>query len=73
MRSIFEPMDWILVQNDRIVPIPGTRRIERLQENRAALELELTSEDLDRFDGIAPGGVAAGARSPEAGMRVVSR
>lgn len=64
---------WLLAQDDRVVPIPGTRRIERLEENAAAVELELTREDLDRLEAIAPIGFAAGTRYPEGGMRAVNR
>lgn len=64
---------WLLAQDDRVVPIPGTRRIERLEENAAAAALELTREDLDRLEIIAPVGFAAGTRYPEGGMRAVNR
>ncbi|MQA89878.1 MAG: aldo/keto reductase [Gemmatimonas sp.] len=64
---------WLLAQDDRIVPIPGTRRIERLEENAAAAEIELTGDDLDRLGSIAPAGVAAGTRYPAAGMRALNR
>jgi aryl-alcohol dehydrogenase-like predicted oxidoreductase len=64
---------WLLARDQEIVPIPGTRKIGRLEENAAAVELVLTGEDLDRIDRIAPKGVAAGARYPEAGMRTVNR
>lgn len=58
---------WLLAQGDDIVPIPGTRRKERLQENVAAAELKLTSEDLARIVEILPTG-AAGARYALASM-----
>lgn len=58
---------WLLAQGDDIVPIPGTRRKERLQENVAAAELKLTSEDLARIVEILPNG-AAGARYAHASM-----
>jgi aryl-alcohol dehydrogenase-like predicted oxidoreductase len=64
---------WILSRGDRIVPIPGTRRIERLEENAAAVDQELTTAELDRLDAVAPPGVAAGTRYTEAGMRAVHR
>jgi aryl-alcohol dehydrogenase-like predicted oxidoreductase len=62
-----------LAQDERIVPIPGTCRIERLEENVAAVEIELTSEERERLDRIAPKGIAAGSRYPEAAMRTVNR
>lgn len=64
---------WVLAQGQGIVPIPGTRRIERLEENAAAAELALTSEDLDRLEAIAPKGVTAGSRYPDAGMEAVNQ
>jgi aryl-alcohol dehydrogenase-like predicted oxidoreductase len=64
---------WILSRGDRIVPIPGTRQIERLEENAAAVDQELTAAELDRLDAVAPPGVAAGTRYTEAGMRAVHR
>jgi aryl-alcohol dehydrogenase-like predicted oxidoreductase len=64
---------WILSRGDRIVPIPGTRQIERLEENAAAVDQELTTAELDRLDAVAPPGVAAGTRYTEAGMRAVHR
>jgi aryl-alcohol dehydrogenase-like predicted oxidoreductase len=64
---------WILSRGDRIVPIPGTRQIERLEENAAAVDQELTAAELVRLDAVAPPGVAAGTRYTEAGMRAVHR
>jgi len=58
---------WLLAQGDDIVPIPGTRRPERLAENVAAADLALNSEDLKRVDDILPDG-AFGNRYPEAFM-----
>jgi aryl-alcohol dehydrogenase-like predicted oxidoreductase len=55
------------------VPIPGTRRIARLDENAEAVELELSEEDLARIADAAPVGVAAGERYPESGMKTVNR
>jgi aryl-alcohol dehydrogenase-like predicted oxidoreductase len=37
---------WVLAQGDQVVPIPGTKRVERLEENAAAADLELTADDL---------------------------
>ncbi len=63
---------WVLAQGEDIVPIPGTKRRKYLEENAAASEIELTAEDLARLDEIAPKGVAAGMRYPEAMMRFVN-
>jgi aryl-alcohol dehydrogenase-like predicted oxidoreductase len=63
---------WVLAQGKDIAPIPGTKRKTYLEENVAALGLELTPEDLKRIEEICPRGVAAGSRYPEAGMKLVS-
>lgn len=64
---------WVLAQGRDIVPIPGTKRRKYLEENTGALEVKLTDDDLRRIDEIAPQGVAAGTRYPEAGMAAVNR
>jgi aryl-alcohol dehydrogenase-like predicted oxidoreductase len=64
---------WVLAQGEEIVPIPGTKRRKYLEENVAALDLEITPQDLQRIDEVAPQGVAAGTRYPEAGMAAVNR
>lgn len=64
---------WVLAQGDDLVPIPGTKRRKYLEENLGALGVELTADDLRRIDEIAPKGVAAGTRYPEAMMAAVSR
>jgi len=56
---------WVLQQGDDVVPIPGTTRPERVEENVAALEVELTADDVASLERIAPPGVAAGTRYPE--------
>jgi aryl-alcohol dehydrogenase-like predicted oxidoreductase len=53
---------WVLHQGDDIVPIPGTKRVKYLEENAAAVDIDLTPEDLERLDRIAPAGAAAGDR-----------
>lgn len=62
---------WVLAQGEDIVPIPGTKRRAYLEENAAASGIEVTAEDLARIDRLAPKGVAAGMRYPEAMMRFV--
>jgi aryl-alcohol dehydrogenase-like predicted oxidoreductase len=64
---------WVLAQGDDVVPIPGTKRVKYLEENVGALDVKLTKEDLRRIDEIAPQGVAAGNRYPDAGMATVNR
>jgi aryl-alcohol dehydrogenase-like predicted oxidoreductase len=56
---------WVLHQGDDIVPIPGTKRVHRLEENAAAAFVALTPEDLARLDAAAPRGAAAGDRYPD--------
>jgi Predicted oxidoreductases (related to aryl-alcohol dehydrogenases) len=55
-------LKWILMQGSDIVPIPGTKRRKYLEENIAALQVELTDSDLKRINEIAPKNVAAGHR-----------
>jgi aryl-alcohol dehydrogenase-like predicted oxidoreductase len=64
---------WVLAQGRDIVPIPGTTNAERLQENVAALEVELDAATMQRIDAQIPLGAAAGPRYDEAGMRTVNR
>jgi aryl-alcohol dehydrogenase-like predicted oxidoreductase len=53
---------WVLAQGKDIVPIPGTKRREYLEENVAATEIQLTPEDLARIDEAAPRGATSGDR-----------
>jgi aryl-alcohol dehydrogenase-like predicted oxidoreductase len=62
---------WVLAQGDDIVPIPGTTRPQRIDENVGALDIELDEDDRMRLDDIAPVGVAAGDRYPEPLMGVL--
>jgi aryl-alcohol dehydrogenase-like predicted oxidoreductase len=63
---------WLLTRGEQLVPIPGSRRIERLEENTDSADIELTENDLHRLEVIAPVGVAAGMRYPEGAMRVLN-
>jgi aryl-alcohol dehydrogenase-like predicted oxidoreductase len=56
---------WALSRGDDIVPLVGARTRERLAESLAATDLELTAEDLARFEGAIPAGAAAGTRYAE--------
>jgi aryl-alcohol dehydrogenase-like predicted oxidoreductase len=64
---------WVLAQGNDVVPIFGTKRREYLEENLAASEVRLSMKDLADLNEIAPQGVAAGTRYPEAMMSLVSR
>jgi aryl-alcohol dehydrogenase-like predicted oxidoreductase len=64
---------WLLHRGDDIVPIPGTTRITRLEENAAAAAIELSDADMAHLDEAAPVGAGAGARYAESGMKTVMR
>ena len=64
---------WLLRQGDDIVPIPGTKRRERLEENAAAADVTLTDEDLRRIEEAIPRGSVAGERYAEQQMRAINR
>lgn len=63
---------WLLAQGDDIIPIPGTKRREYLEQNAGALTVDMTPDELAQIEAIAPQGVAAGARYPEASMSSVN-
>ena len=61
---------WVMAQSGRagnpsIVPIPGTKRVQYLEENAAAADIELTEDDLRALDEAAPAGATAGDRYPD--------
>src|SRR5271167_1187119 len=62
---------WLLAQGPDVIPIPGTKRIPRLEENLAALKVGLSGTEVDRISAAIPIGAAAGTRYPEGGMRGV--
>ena len=62
---------WLLAQGPDIVPIPGTKRKERLEENVQAASMRLDARDVERIAGAIPSGAAAGTRYPEAQMKGV--
>ena len=61
---------WLLAQGDDIAPIPGTKRVSRLEENTAADGLELTAAQLAKLDALTP---ASGEHHEEAQMRMLDR
>jgi len=61
---------WLLAQGEDIAPIPGTRRVARVEENTAADAVELTKDQLQRLDNLTP---AAGERHDEANMASIDR
>jgi aryl-alcohol dehydrogenase-like predicted oxidoreductase len=64
---------WLLAKGEDIIPISGTKRQARLNENADAVNIELTAEELQQIEKISPLGVAAGTRYPEAIMNTVNR
>jgi aryl-alcohol dehydrogenase-like predicted oxidoreductase len=64
---------WLLAQKPWIVPIPGTRRLERLEENIGATAVELTADDLLDIDSAASTITVQGARLPENLERLTGR
>jgi aryl-alcohol dehydrogenase-like predicted oxidoreductase len=64
---------WLLAQRPWIVPIPGTRRLERLEENLGAADVELSADDLREIDDAAAGIEVQGARYPDFMQRLIGR
>ena len=56
---------WLLTRGDDIVPIPGSRRIKHLEENVAAARIEISRDELQQIDEVAPVGAAKGDRYPD--------
>jgi aryl-alcohol dehydrogenase-like predicted oxidoreductase len=61
---------WLLAQGDDIAPIPGTKRVARVEENTAADGIELSPEQLERLNHLTP---AVGERHDEGNMAVIDR
>jgi aryl-alcohol dehydrogenase-like predicted oxidoreductase len=61
---------WLLAQGDDIAPIPGTKRVSRVEENTAADHLELSTGQIERLNNLTP---AAGERHEEAQMSTIDR
>ena len=66
-------LGWLLAQRPWIVPIPGTRRLERLDENLGAVAVGLTADDLGAIDTAAAGITVQGERYPEAMQKMIDR
>jgi len=64
---------WLLHRGGDVVPIPGTKRREYLEENAGAVNVTLTGEDLQRIEAAIPRGSVAGERYSEQMMRTVNR
>ncbi|MDX2222509.1 MAG: aldo/keto reductase [Rhodospirillaceae bacterium] len=63
---------WVLAQGPDIVPIPGTRRVARLEENLGALNVRLSAANLAELEKICPKDAASGPRMPERGLAAVN-
>jgi aryl-alcohol dehydrogenase-like predicted oxidoreductase len=61
---------WLLAQGDDIAPIPGTKRVSRVEENTAADGIELSAEQITRLNELSP---ATGERHDEANMSIIDR
>lgn len=59
---------WLLAQGEDVIPIPGTKNIDRLKENLGAMDITLTRAELDAIAEVCPAGAAAGTRYPAGGM-----
>src|SRR5207342_3726281 len=64
---------WLLAQKPWIVPIPGTTKLHRLEENIGAVSIELTPEDLQQLDSAVSRIAVQGARYPEHLQQMVNR
>lgn len=60
---------WLLAQGEDIIPIPGTKHIHYLEQNLAALNVTMSTADVQRLNQALPIGAASGARYPVAGMK----
>jgi len=63
---------WLLAQDRGLIPIPGTKRRDRLDENVAALQVTLSAEDVTRISEAVPAGAVAGLRYPAPQMKGVN-
>jgi aryl-alcohol dehydrogenase-like predicted oxidoreductase len=61
---------WLLAQGDDIAPIPGTKRVARVEENTAADGIELSAAQIERLNNLTP---ASGERHDEGNMAVIDR
>ncbi|MEH2471728.1 aryl-alcohol dehydrogenase-like predicted oxidoreductase [Nitrobacteraceae bacterium AZCC 2161] len=73
MTSAQIALAWLLAQKPWIVPIPGTTKLHRLEENVGAAAVKLTPDDLRGIDGALSQVAVQGARYPEALQKLVGR
>ena len=63
---------WLLARGEDIIPIPGTKRREYLEENTAALNVKLSADEVRHMEEVAPKGAASGPRYPEHMMALIN-
>ncbi|MEU8109663.1 aldo/keto reductase [Nonomuraea muscovyensis] len=63
-------LTWLLAKGEHIAPIPGTKRVARVEENTAADDIELTAEQIAKLDSLPP---AAGEHHNEEQMQMIER
>jgi aryl-alcohol dehydrogenase-like predicted oxidoreductase len=64
---------WLIGRSENVVPIPGTKRRARLEENIAAMGIALSDDELKAIDALLPPAAIAGARYPDSMLRLVDR
>jgi aryl-alcohol dehydrogenase-like predicted oxidoreductase len=64
---------WVISQGDDVITIPGSKRIQHLEENIAAEHIQLTREDLESINTIMPAGIVSGTRYPEKFLDALDR
>jgi len=64
---------WLISRPQNVVPIPGTKRRARLEENVAATRIALSADELEAIDALLPPAAIAGARYPDSMLRLVDR
>ena len=68
-----DSLAWLLAQKSWIVPIPGTTKPHRLEENLAAADVTLAADDLGELDRLARTVTILGERYPESAQRMIDR
>lgn len=63
---------WVMAQSENIFPIPGTKKVKYVEENVKAINVELSSSELQQIENIFPKNAASGTRYPEASMKTVN-
>jgi aryl-alcohol dehydrogenase-like predicted oxidoreductase len=63
---------WVLAKGNDIVPIPGTKRVSRLEENAAAIDVELSSDEVRQLDEAAPRDAVTGGRYRDQEMTLLN-